>query len=146
MVGRTRKSTVRHIHCYFCGHALEVSSRAMSTTCSGCHKAIKVEDLVVKSYVPVNDLQTCGKIRVTRRGRVAAKNIQSGDGLLLEGTIEGSVTADGLVKLGPKSTWKGKKLTSEALTIADGATLDGHVQAGPRIAGRRRDAGASRRE
>ncbi|MHC4949174.1 MAG: polymer-forming cytoskeletal protein [Planctomycetota bacterium] len=99
----------------------------MSTTCPGCHKAIKVEDVVVKSYLPVNDLQTCGRIRVTRRGRVAAKRVQSGDGVICEGTIEGSIETDGAVELGPKATWKGKKLQSRSLAIANGATLTGVI-------------------
>ena len=131
MVGRSRKAVNRQIACYHCGHLLDVSAKAMSTTCPGCHKAIKVEDLVVKTYVPVNDLQTCGKIRVTKRGRVAAKNVHSGDTLWLEGSIEGSVIADGNIKLGPKSSWKGKKLAGPKLIVQDGAALDGFVQVGP---------------
>ena len=133
MVGRSRKAVNREITCYHCGYRLEVSSKAMSTTCGGCHKAIKVEDLVVKTYVPVNALQTCGKIRITRRGRVAAKQVHSGGTLWLEGAIEGSVAADGNIKLGPKSSWKGKKLTGPLLVVQDGAALDGFVQVGPEV-------------
>jgi hypothetical protein len=99
----------------------------MSTTCPGCHKAIKIEDLVVKSYIPVVDLQTCGKIRITKRGRVAAQRIQCGDGIECEGTMEGSIESDGDVTLGPKALWKGKKLQSRALHIAPGAKLVGVV-------------------
>lgn len=118
----------RQVRCYLCGHRMEVSARAMSTTCANCHKAIKVEDVQVKSYVPVNDLQTCGRIKVTKRGRVAAKNIQSGDGIECEGTIEGSVETDGNVVLGPKSNWKGAELASRTLEVKEGATLDGFVR------------------
>ena len=99
----------------------------MSTTCPVCNKAIKVEDLVVKSYVPVILLQTCGKIRITKRGRVAAKRIQSGDGILCEGVIEGDVETDGVVKMGPKASWKGESLRSRSLAIAAGAKLLGVV-------------------
>ena len=59
----------------------------MSTTCPGCTKAIKVEDVVVKSYTPVNNLQTCGMIKITKRGRVAARRIQCGDGIICDGAI-----------------------------------------------------------
>lgn len=100
----------------------------MSTTCPGCHKAIKVEDVVVKSYVPVNDLATCGHIKVTRRGRVAAKNVKSGEGVVIEGTVEGSITTGGNVQLGPKSSWRGQTLEGKALTVSDGATLNGYVR------------------
>ena len=99
----------------------------MSTTCPGCHKAIKIEDIVVKSYVPVVDLQTCGRIRIAKRGRVAAKRLQCGDGLTCDGAIEGAIEADGDVRMGPKSSWKGKTLMSRSLEIAAGAKLVGVV-------------------
>jgi cytoskeletal protein CcmA (bactofilin family) len=99
----------------------------MSTTCPGCHKAIKIEDVVVKSYIPVVDLQTCGSIRIAKRGRVAAQRIQCGDGIVCEGAIEGSIETEGDVHLGPKAFWKGKTLQSRALKIAAGAKLMGVV-------------------
>jgi hypothetical protein len=99
----------------------------MSTTCPRCHKAIKIEDLVVKSYIPVVDLQTCGTIRITKRGRVAAQRIQCGGGIVCEGAMEGSIETDGDVQMGPKAYWKGKTLQSRALEIAAGAKLVGVV-------------------
>ena len=126
-MARLRAAAKRTVRCYFCGHGLVVSARAMSTTCPGCHKAIKIEDLVVKSYVPVVDLQTCGQIRITKRGRVAAKLIQSGDGIICDGAMEGVVETDGDVMMGPKAFWKGKTLQSRSLEIAAGAKLVGVV-------------------
>jgi hypothetical protein len=99
----------------------------MSTTCPRCHKAIKIEDLLVKSYIPVVDLQTCGKIKITKRGRVAAQRIQCGDGIECEGAVEGSIESDGDVQFGPKAFWKGRTLQSRALKIAAGAKLMGVV-------------------
>ena len=122
-----KTTTKRTVRCYLCGRGFEVSPRAMSTTCPGCHKAIKIEDLVVKSYIPVVDLQTCGRIRITKRGRVAAKRIQCGDGIVCEGAMEGSIETDGDVHMGPKAYWKGKTLQSRALEIAAGAKLIGVV-------------------
>ncbi len=126
-MARLRAAAKRTVRCYFCGYELVVSARAMSTTCPGCHKAIKIEDLVVKSYVPVVDLQTCGRIRITKRGRVAAKLIQSGDGIICDGSMEGVVETDGDVMMGPKAFWKGKTLQSRSLEIAAGAKLVGVV-------------------
>lgn len=117
----------RTIRCYLCGHRSEVSLRTMSTTCPGCNRAIKVEDVTVKTYLPVNDLQTCGTITITAKGRVVAKRIQCGGNLVCEGTIEAAVESDGEVSLGPKASWKGQQLLSRALTIADGAKLFGDV-------------------
>ncbi len=105
-----------------------MSTRTLSTACPGCFNAIKVEDVVIKSYLPVNDLQTCGKITITKRGRVAARRIQCGEGIVCEGTIEGSIETDGEVQLGPKASWKGKALQSKSLSVADGAKIDGVVE------------------
>lgn len=118
----------RAIRCYLCGYRLDVSARAMSTTCPGCNKAIKIEDMVVKTYVPVVDLQTCGRIKITKRGRIAARRIQCGEGITCDGTIEAIIETDGDVSFGPKSSWKGKTLQSRSIKIAAGATLLGVVK------------------
>ncbi len=120
--------SIRAIRCYLCGYRFTVSLRAMSTTCPGCNKAIKIEDLVVKTYVPVVDLQTCGRIKITKRGRIAARRIQCGDGITCDGTIEAAIETDGDVSFGPKSSWKGKTLQSRSIKIAAGATLLGMVK------------------
>ena len=127
LIGRNRPTARRQVRCYFCGHILDVSGKTLSTTCPGCHKAIKVEDVVIKTYLPVNDVQTCGMITVTKRGRIAARRVQSGDGVVCEGSIEGKVETPGPVQLGPKSSWKGPALTSKTLAVDDGAKLVGHV-------------------
>ena len=129
MLGSKAKAgTKKNIRCYLCGRTQEVSTRTMSTTCPGCNKAIKVEDLVIKSYMPVNDLQTCGKIKITKRGRVAAKIIKSGGGIECDGTVEGEIETDGLVKLGPKALWKGKSLRCGSIDISEGAKLIGELK------------------
>ena len=126
-LARDKTGERQTIRCYLCGASFEVSAKTMSTPCSHCHKAIKVEDLQIKSYVPVNELQTCGQIKVTKRGRIAAKMIQSGRGIVCEGSMEGSVETDGTIELGPKAAWKGAMLQSRILAVAEGATLNGHV-------------------
>jgi len=126
-MAKAKQGVRRTIRCYLCGRHLEVSMRTMSTTCPNCHKPIKVEDLRVKSYMPVNEVQTCGSITITRRGRVAARLIQSGQDINCEGSMEGTVEADGDVTLGPKSTWKGKVLQSRTLEVKEGAILVGRV-------------------
>ena len=116
------------ITCYFCGHQQEVSGKAMSTTCPGCHKAIRIEDLIIKSYTPVNDLETCGRIIVTKKGRIAAKRVRAGDGIECDGTIHGIVETPGDIEFGPKAEWKGTILKSRKLIIVDGVKLDGHIR------------------
>lgn len=126
-MAKSKVAATREVRCYLCGHRFSVSARTMSTTCAACNKAIKVEDLIVKSYVPVLDLQTCGRIKITKKGRVAAKRIQCGDGIDCEGVMEGSVETDGGVRLGSKATWRGKTLQSRSLDIAPGAKLVGQI-------------------
>ena len=118
----------RDIRCYFCGHTFQVSQKTMSVPCPHCNKALKVEDIAVKTYLPVNDLQTCGKISIAKNGRVVAKLIRAGDGIECEGTLEGAIETDGQIQLGPKASWKGKSLFGTKLEIADGAKLVGHVK------------------
>ncbi len=120
--------STRAVRCYLCGYRFTVSLRAMSTTCPGCNKAIKIEDMVVKTYVPVVDLQTCGRIRITKRGRIAAKRIQCGDGITCDGAIEAAIETDGDVSFGPKSSWKGTTLQSRSIKVAAGAALLGVVK------------------
>lgn len=118
----------REIRCYLCGHRFDVSTLTMSVPCPKCNRALKVEDVVVKSYVPVNDLQTCGKITVAKNGRVVAKMIRSGEGIECEGTLEGTIETDGDMVFGPKASWKGKTLCSRRLVIAEGAQLMGAIK------------------
>ncbi len=118
----------RIIHCYLCGHSQEVSGKAMSTTCPSCHKAIRIEDLIIKTYTPVNDLETCGRIKVKKRGRVAAKRVRAGDGIECEGTIHGAVETPGDIAFGPKAEWRGSTLRSSRLIVADGVKLEGHIR------------------
>lgn len=127
LIGRSRSAARRQVRCYLCGHRLDVSAKTLSTTCPKCHKAIKVEDVVVKNYLPVNDVLTCGLITVTKRGRIAAKRVQSGDGVVCEGAIEGKVETPGPVQLGAKASWKGDALISGTLAVTEGATLNGRV-------------------
>src|SRR6267142_4567300 len=118
----------RNIRCYLCGHRFEVSTRTMSVPCPKCNRALMVEDVVVKSYLPVNDLQTCGKITVAKNGRIVAKIIRSGDGIECEGAVEGTIETDGPMLFGPKASWKGGTLFSGKLEIAEGAKLIGAIK------------------
>ncbi len=122
-----RAPAQRAVRCYLCGNRFEVSPRALSTSCPGCNKAIKIEDVVIKSYLPVIELQTCGRLTITKSGRIAATRIQCGEGIDCEGVMEGTIETDGDVCLGPHASWKGKVLQSRTLTIAPGAKLVGVI-------------------
>lgn len=127
-MAKVKPQIKRDIRCYYCGHTFQVSTKTMSVPCPHCNKALKVEDIAVKTYLPVNDLQTCGKITIAKNGRVVAKLIRAGDGIECDGTLEGAIETDGQIHLGPKASWKGKSLFSTKLEIAEGAKLVGHVK------------------
>jgi len=129
-MARARGASARRIYCYLCGHPFEVTPRAMSTSCPGCHKAIKIEDVKVATYVPVTALETCGSIIVTRRGRIAAKRISAGDSITIEGVVDGAVRCRGSVIMTSRASWRGAELTGRSLSIDEGATLDGKVVVG----------------
>lgn len=99
----------------------------MSTACPRCNRAIKVENVTIKSYLPVHELQTCGTVTITARGRVVAKRVDAGEGIVCDGTIEGDVETDGNMTLGPKATWKGQRLASRSLEIKEGAKVLGVI-------------------
>ncbi len=125
--GRRKPAPRRDVVCYLCGHVFEVSAKTMSTSCPGCHRAIKIEDVVIKSYLPVNELQTCGSIHITKRGRVAAKLVSAGGDIKCEGIVEGAMTTPGELSFGPKATWAGAYLRGRRLTISPGASLEGVI-------------------
>ncbi len=77
--------------------------------------------------MPVNDVQTTGSIKITKRGRIAARFVKSGINITCEGTIEGNIETEGRVSLGCKSTWKGPELRCATLKVIDGAQLYGHI-------------------
>jgi hypothetical protein len=124
---KVKTGATRTIECYLCGRRQDVSVKALSTNCPGCNKAIRIEDLVVNTYTPVNDLETCGRIVVTKKGRVAAKRIRAGDGIECEGTLHGAVETPGDVTLGAKAEWKGATLRSRRLVVTDGVKLEGRI-------------------
>jgi len=120
----------RTILCYHCGHAQEVSARAMSLPCSACHRALKVEDLDVKNYLPVTEVLTCGTLHVTPRGRIAARRIHAGQGAKIEGPVDGSLESHALIVMTARAVWRGESLRCPRLIIEDGAVMNGRVEMG----------------
>jgi len=98
----------------------------MSTSCPGCHKPVIVEDIVVKSYKPVFNVETCGKLIVRRNGRVLAqKRVVAHEGIEVEGFLQcKEAESSGLVQIGPKAEWQGD-LRSPVLSVEAGAKIRG---------------------
>jgi phage FluMu protein Com len=102
-----RPAAPRTVRCYHCGHALEVGARAMTSSCPACSKALRVDDVVVKTMEAVRKIQTCGKVIVHKSGRVFAQSVEAQEGVQCDGVMEANVLSRGPVRIGPKATWKG---------------------------------------
>ncbi len=100
----------------------------MSTSCPGCHKPVVIEDQVVKTYLPVNNIETCGHLTVKKGARaVAQKRVVALKGMAIEGTVEcKEAMCAGHVVLGKKAEWKGD-LRCYSIEIAEGAKFRGKL-------------------
>lgn len=119
-----RSGEQRQVFCYHCGHSMDVGGRAMSMPCSVCNKTVLIEDVVVKSYQGVHSIETCGKLIVKKKGKVVAQSrVVAHGGIDLEGSIHcPHALVSGLVRMGPKSEWRGD-LRATALSVAEGAKI-----------------------
>ncbi len=119
-----RRSVTRSIRCYHCGHRFGVSGKTESTQCPQCNQRVVVGDIVVKSLLPVKAVQTCGHIKVMRKGSVIAQDVHAGDGLEVQGSLEGNVVCGGNVTIGRYAKWRGD-CAAKTVSIADGARIAG---------------------
>lgn len=115
----------RRVQCYLCCHRFEVGVRAMTVSCPGCHKPLMVQDLVVKGLEAVKRLQTCGSLRIERRGRVIADLVQAHGPIEVEGTLHAKVVNGTRVYIRRTAHWKGD-CHAATVTIEPGA----HVESG----------------
>lgn len=123
-MARAKKS--QFVHCYFCGHLIDAGPRTMSTVCPGCNRKVLVEDVVVKGYTGVVNLETCGKLIVLRRGHAAAQNrIVALAGIEVKGRLHciHAFTA-GRTTIGSKAEWRGD-LQALSLVVEPGAVIEG---------------------
>lgn len=117
---------VRTVQCYHCRRRLEVSSSTKSTSCPGCHKAVLVEDVVVRQLRAVTKIETAGRLIIRKGGRVNANRyVIATGGIDVEGHLNAArVYCGGVVTLNPRSTWKGD-LEAPGLVVKKGARIEG---------------------
>lgn len=117
-------SRSRTVCCYHCGSDLEVSAKTQSTNCPSCNERVIVEDLTVKVIMPVSEIQTCGRIVVTKRGSVKARLVQAVGGLEVLGRLEADdVVSGGPVFIAASARWRAA-CRAPSLTIEDGARIE----------------------
>jgi hypothetical protein len=116
--------------CYHCGTVIETSARTKSTSCPGCHKPVLVEDIVIKSYIGLTNIETCGRLIVQRRGCAVAQNrIVAHGGIEVKGRVQcvQALTA-GQTLLTKQAEWTGN-LNAQSLIVEQGAVINsGHFK------------------
>lgn len=114
------------VQCYHCRHRFEVGGRAQSTSCPGCNKPLRVEDLVYdkkKSGIGRIKIQTCGSVTVKKGGRITAELVEAHDGIICHGTIEAKEVISGrTLVLGKTSLFYGN-LKAPNVEMALGAKV-----------------------
>ncbi len=114
----------RAIQCYHCRRQFEISARAMTVSCPGCARQLRVEDIVITNTQSYSRLQTCGRILVKPKGRIIADLVEAHDGIDVRGVMEAKAVRSGPVVIGAKAKWKGDCRAS-SLTIELGAVVSG---------------------
>ena len=117
----------RHdVHCYQCGHRLQVAGLTRSTVCPGCNRRLVVEDIIVRAYTAVVNLETCGRLIIPRGGQaVAQKRVVALAGIEMDGKLQcrQAITARH-ARIGPNAEWKGD-LQAASLDVKPGAVIHG---------------------
>ena len=126
---RRRKTPERRsVPCTECDQLLNVSARALSTSCPHCHQRVRLEDVIVKSFVGLRRMATTGLLSVERGGNLNAK-VRAAE-LKLLGRIKGNVTILGSVSMGRRADFQGR-LEASSVHLEQGARLRGHLLIGP---------------
>ncbi|MCC6660816.1 MAG: polymer-forming cytoskeletal protein [Phycisphaerales bacterium] len=114
----------RTVQCYHCRHRFPVGARAMTLSCPKCSKALRVDDIIIKTVEAVRKLQTCGSLTVTKKGRIIAQHVEAHGGVECEGIMEANVLSGGPVRIAAKSHWKGD-CRAPSVSIEPGCVITG---------------------
>ena len=116
------------IVCLYCQKAQEISRRAKSVTCRFCYKALRIEDLPIKTYEARRAIEVVGVVTVEKKGTVVSDRIIC-NGLIVRGKVRGHITSRGPVLIGPEAEVKGD-ITAPSLAVGAGAVLEGNYRIG----------------
>ncbi len=119
----------RNVTCIHCGHTNEISPRALSATCFGCRKALRLDEVRIKDYQARRVIETCATLTVERKGDLRATTLLC-SGAILRGKSQGALTSTGPVMVGPEAEHVGD-VTAPSIVVPAGAILEGHYRIGP---------------
>lgn len=110
------------VTCYHCGSETSVSSRAMSATCSLCHKSLDIGDVRIKGHHWGGVVCTCGTLAVGRKARVSVKIAVASLRADVLGKFDGILVSGGPVTLGSRCDFSGA-VWAPSLLVEDGARI-----------------------
>jgi len=116
------------IHCLHCGHAQEISCRAISSTCRSCNKSLRIESLVIENYQARRVIETCGSLTIEKNGNVFGDRVICGS-LVVRGHIRANVVSLGPVLVGPGAILRGN-VKAPSIAVGEGAVLEGDYNIG----------------
>lgn len=119
-----KNSAPRLVQCYHCRRRFLAGVQSMTIPCPACHKVVTVDDQIVRTLKAVNNLRTCGRVVIQKRGRVIAQLVEAHQGVEVQGVMEANVLSGGPVRIGPQAFWKGD-CRAPSLEIEPGGTISG---------------------
>jgi cytoskeletal protein CcmA (bactofilin family) len=117
------------VECIHCGHVNEISPKAISATCTGCRKAMRMDELRIKDYQARRVVETCSTLTVESRGDLRATTILC-NGAILRGKSTGEIKSKGPIMIGPEAEHTGN-VSAPTIAVPAGAILEGFYRIGP---------------
>ncbi len=96
-------------------------------SCEHCNSRVVIEDLKISGYTAVTRLATCGKVVVTKKGRLVA-TVRAGE-LIVKGTVSGEVLAVTRAEVLRTGTLEGP-IRARRLAVQLGGTVNGPCRVG----------------
>ncbi|MEM0915223.1 MAG: polymer-forming cytoskeletal protein [Planctomycetota bacterium] len=118
----------RSVTCPSCGHAFEISAKAMSVRCPTCTRPLQFSDLEIKQRL-AGEVATMGRVALHRSGEISGKLV-CGE-LDTAGSFQGDALVYGRLRLMQGSLTTGT-LTARAIATDPGATLRARLAVGPK--------------
>lgn len=118
----------RIILCYHCGAEQSISPKALTLTCTKCHKPLRVEDVTIKRHEARRVIETVGVVLVEKKGAAITDRIICG-GMIARGRVKGTINSRGPVLVGPEAEIKGDVI-APSLAVGAGAVLNGQYDIG----------------
>jgi len=123
----------RFVRCCFCHHAFSVPTSATILTCPKCSKRARVDDIVITGTEFHPKLETCGKIYIRRRAKLASRSVIAALGVEVLGEIEADTVRCGKVYLGPAAKWSGDCTTGSMNMDETASVSSGRFVIDPRL-------------